>query len=169
MPYMYVLAQVFLHAAKEIARDKSTIHQNHCIVDRLTLQELKFVMSCRQYQTQFDAAVHDYLTSQSKSSNYRQLHHIVIISQIKVFHLIVVQFIANKLHQQVKKLEMDLNAQHHLQANLEDELAEKNKDIDAKGRLKLPYYMKFSWHSNFTNLDHSYFMTLKFCILTAMH
>ncbi|XP_031568997.1 trichohyalin-like, partial [Actinia tenebrosa] len=42
------------------------------------------------------------------------------------------QFTANKLHQKVKKLQMDLDAQNHLQCTLEDDLAEKNQELDTK-------------------------------------
>lgn len=43
-----------------------------------------------------------------------------------------VQFTANKLHQKVKKLQMDLDAQNHVQSTIEDELTKKNRELDTK-------------------------------------
>ncbi|XP_032223094.1 nuclear mitotic apparatus protein 1 isoform X2 [Nematostella vectensis] len=42
------------------------------------------------------------------------------------------QFTMNKLHQKVSKLQLSLDAQMHMQATLEEELADKCKEIDVK-------------------------------------
>ena len=43
------------------------------------------------------------------------------------------QLLLNKLQQKVSKLQTSLDLQVHMQAELENELSERNKEIDSRG------------------------------------
>ena len=50
----------------------------------------------------------------------------------------------NKLQQKVSKLQSSLDLQMHVQTELENELTEKNKEIDARGNVYILTYSNFS-------------------------
>ena len=54
----------------------------------------------------------------------------------------------NKLNQKVNKLQMSLASQAQIQSELEQEVAEKNKDIDEKGMTPILINLKWTLYQN---------------------
>ena len=56
----------------------------------------------------------------------------------------------NKLQQKVTKLQASLDSQAHLQSDLEAEVTEKNKEIDARGKTEQRKHLKLTFLKNYT-------------------
>lgn len=61
----------------------------------------------------------------------------------------------NKLQQKVTKLQASLDSQAHLQSDLEAEVTEKNKEIDARGKKEQRKHLKLTFLKNYT--AHTFF------------
>lgn len=61
----------------------------------------------------------------------------------------------NKLQQKVTKLQASLDSQAHLQSDLEAEVTEKNKEIDARGKTEQRKLLKLTFLKSYT--AHTFF------------